>query len=448
MLRVNLPSSPVSAAALLALAVALLSACGAPDRSEVQSAAVPTPARPTASAAPGDLLYIRDGSKGSSERITIIDSISGARERDLPPGVTSPDWSTLYVAEQHDGKTTLRALDLATEQTLRATTIDGAYDLPMITPDSVMGGLSPNGRWLALTARGDRQQTQFVVLDTMFKQQPRQVDLEGYFLFDGLNNGGTSLFLTESLGDDPTAKYQVRRYDLTRGALDPNVIVDKLDGSQIMSGVRQTAVASQSGGWLYSLYLNPAHGPFIHALPINEAEQVGLAFCIDLPTASKNDTAKQSRWSLLMGADTSTLLAVNGALGLVVEYNVRDGAPQMLRTKSLFDAPDAASVLTARSDASASSVAALAPDGKTLYALGQRGLLVIDMQSLALRGRYLPDWALDGIVISPDSARLYAASRAQGKIVRLDPTGGAIAAEVPAAGEPSGLVRVTARIEN
>src|SRR5438093_10810527 len=99
MLRVNLPGRPASAGAMLALAVALLSACGAPDRSAVQSAAVPTPAPPTAAAASGDLLYIRDGSKGGAERLTIIDSISGARERDLPPGVTSPDWSMLYVAE-------------------------------------------------------------------------------------------------------------------------------------------------------------------------------------------------------------------------------------------------------------------------------------------------------------------------------------------------------------
>src|SRR3954470_13086261 len=167
MLKVNISTRAASAAATLALAASLLSACGVADRSAGRSAAAPTPAPPIA-AASGDLLYIPNRVKGEDDRLTIIDSISGARERDLPPGVASPDWSTLYVAEQNAGKTTLRALDLATERTLRETTIDGAYDLPMIRPDSVMGGLSPNGRWLALTARGDRQQTQFVVLDTMF----------------------------------------------------------------------------------------------------------------------------------------------------------------------------------------------------------------------------------------------------------------------------------------
>jgi hypothetical protein len=279
-----------------------------------------------------------------------------------------------------------------------------------------------------------------VVLDTAFNQPLKRIVLEGHFLFDGLNNNGSSLFLTETVGDDPTANYLVRRYDLANGILDPQVIVEKGEEEEPMSGVRQTAVASKAGDWLYSLYLDAAHGPFIHALPIDNPQ---FAFCIDLPADSKDDSAKQSRWSLLLGNDSRTLLAVNGALGLVVEYNVLDGVPQVLRSKSLFDTPDAAGALAAGPDAAASSVAALAPDGKTLYALGQRGLLAINTQALTLRGRFLPDWALDGIAISPDSARLYAASAAQGKLVRLDPSAGTIAAEVPVAGRPGGLVRVS-----
>lgn len=431
-----------SAAAALAMAAALLSACGAPDRSAPQSAAAPTLAPPIVAAPPGDRLYIRDGFKGDAERLTIIDSTSGAREYDLPPGVSSPDWTTLYVVEQNDSKTAVRALDLATGRTLRETAIEGAYSLPMITPDSVMGGLSPDGRWLALTARVGTKQTQFVVLDTAFEQQPKRVYLDGYFLFDGLNTTGTSLFLTEILGDDPAAKYLVRRYDLAQGLLDPKVIVEKGEEDEPMSGVRQTAVASKHGDWLYSLYLDASHGPFIHALPINDPQ---FAFCIDLPKDSKEDMAKQSRWSLLMSADKRTLYAANGALGLVAEYSLSEGVPQMVRTKTLLGTQDETSAIKGRSASPTSSIATLAPDGKTLYALGDRGLLVIDTGDLTLRGRYLPDWSLDGVAISPDSARLYTASAAQGKIVRLDPSVGTIAAEVPAAGQPSGLVRVEGR---
>jgi hypothetical protein len=441
MLREMISNKAASATWALALAAALLSACGASDRSAGPSAAAPTLAAPIAAAPAGDRLYIRDGFKGGDQRLTIIDSASGARERDLPPGLASPDWTTLYVAERNDDKTTLRAFDLATGRALRETTVDGAYDLPMITPNSVMGGLSPDGRWLALTSRATAKRTEFMVFDTAFEQQPRRAVLEGYFLFDGLNNSGSSLFLTEILGDDPSAHYLVRRYDLSQGLLDPNVIVEKGEEDEPMSGVRQTAVASKQGDWLYSLYLDAEHGPFIHALPINDPQ---FAFCIDLPTDAKDDLAKQSRWSLLLSADKRTLYAANGALGLVADYNLGDGVPQMLRTKSLLGMPDAGGDANTPAQPSTNSIAALAPNGNTLYALGQRGLLVIDTQALTLRGRYLPDWSLDGVAVSADSARLYAASAAQGKIVRLDPSAGTIAAEVPAGGRPSGLVRAEA----
>jgi len=420
----------------LMLAALLLGACG--TSANPLTASAPTVAPPAPTPQPGDQLYIRDGFKGDAERLTIVDSASGARKRDLPPGVTSPDWSTLYVATQGGGSTRLQALDIASGQILRETKLDSAYGLPLITPDSVLGGLSPDGRWLALTARTSSKKTQFVVLDTAFKQKPKQANLDGYFFFDGLNNSGTSLFLTESLADDPAAKYYVRRYDLTSGALDPNVIVEKGEGVVPMSGARHTAVASKSGDWLYSLYLDPAHGPFIHALPITE--NVGIAFCIDLPTDNKEDLAKQSRWSLLMGANQRTLYAVNGALGLVVEYSISDGVPQMMRTKALFKVPAKAGDSAAKQPTS--TITALAPDGTTLYTLGDQGLLVIDLKAMALRGRYLADWALDGLAISPDGARLYAASASAGKIMRVDPHAGTIVGEVPADGKPTGVVRV------
>jgi hypothetical protein len=427
---------------LLALVTPLMGGCGTPSQQPpVATAPTLVPIQP---AKLGDQLYIRDGFKDDAQRLTIVDSVSGARERDLPPGVNTPDWTTLYVAEPDGDKTRVRAIDVESGQTLRETMLDGIYILPLITPDSVMGGLSPDGHWLALTARVGAKQTQFVVLDAAFKQQPMRASLDGYFLFDGLNNSGTSLFLTESLGDDPNAKYQVRRYDLARGALDPNVIVDKLDGTKIMSGVRQTAVASKNGDWLYSLYLNPSHGPFIHALPITDSDNSGLAFCIDLPTNNKADLAKQSRWSLVPSADKRTLYAVNGALGLVVQYSVSEGVPQQVQTSTLFDIPTSARAAT-KPSAVTSTVSALSPDGQTLYTIGEQGLLVIDTKDFRLRGRYLGDWKLDGVAISPDGRRLYAASAALGKIVQIDPKVGTIAAEVPTTGRPTGVVRVEAR---
>src|SRR6185436_14444814 len=142
------------APALGALALAaLLGGCGAPDRAAPPSAAAPTVApmiiAPTAAplasapvAAPAavgasDRLYIRDGFKDDEERVTVIDSASGARERELPPGVASPDWATLYTVEQDSGKTRVRALDIQTGQVLRETSLDGGYVFPTVTLDEL-----------------------------------------------------------------------------------------------------------------------------------------------------------------------------------------------------------------------------------------------------------------------------------------------------------------------
>jgi hypothetical protein len=335
----------------------------------------------------------------------------------------------------------VRALDLRSGRILRETTLAGAYALPGITSSGVMGGLSPNGAWLALAATPNHsamKQTAFAVLDTGFEQPPRLVSLDGNFLFDGLNNSGTSLFLTQNLTDDPIDQYLVRRYDLAAGVLDPKVIVEKGEEDEPMSGARHAAVASKGGDWLYSLYLETSHGPFIHALPIDNPQ---FAFCIDLPTVGKEDMTRQSHWALVMSPDQWTLYAVNGSLGLVVEYSLREGVPQLVRTETLFDAPTSAGGPGAPKPDSGAA-AALTPDGKMLFTLGEQGLLAIDTASSALRGRYLADWTLDGVALSPDGARLYVSSAAQGKIVRLNPATGTIAAEVPASGLPSTMVHV------
>ena len=106
-------------AMLAAVGLLVLASCGtAPS---APAAAAPTVAVLAPTAQPGDQLYIYTGAKGDAERLTIVDSVSGARQRDLPPGVAAPDWSTLYVVEQVSGQTRVRALDVASGRALRET---------------------------------------------------------------------------------------------------------------------------------------------------------------------------------------------------------------------------------------------------------------------------------------------------------------------------------------
>ncbi len=438
--------------------VIALTACGAaiptttptvvPTASPIIATTIPTQqaAAPTGAAAAartGDRLFVRDGYGTSGGRLSVIDAASGASLRDLPLGVATADWSTLYVTERGIEQTTVRAFNPQTGQALRETTIMGRFTLPEEGIAGTLRGLSPNGRWLALgsypayavnAANTIDTQSHLAVIDTAFAQQPKYVNLEGNFSFDALSNDGISLYLIETLPRDSTATpglgYKVRLYDLTTGMLQPGVVVDKTAIAQTMSGIQQSSVVSPDGQWVYSLYLNQAKGPFIHALNLNGR----YAFCIFLPTTGKEDGEKQMHWSLAQTPDGRGLYAVNGALGIVADVDTAQLTVRRTATLPMMAASQPSIVARienwARPSASAKGIltgsAALAPDGQTLFVTAAHGLFVVNTRDLTVRERLLSDMSLDSVVISPDGTRLYAVSSENGKMLWLDPTSSAM----------------------
>ena len=107
-----------------------------------------------------------------------------------------------------------------------------------------------------------------------------RLTLDGDFSFDALSPDGRTMYLIHyPQPRDPTA-YEVRAYDLRRGGLLPDPIVDPDEPGEEMAGWPQTRSLSPDGRWAYTLYL-PAerdHLPFIHALDTER----GTAVCIDL----------------------------------------------------------------------------------------------------------------------------------------------------------------------
>ena len=459
-------------AAVPAIAILVLAGCGTPAQ-PVQPAAGPQAAATVVQAAPvlptstpaleetaapaqaGDRLYVRDGYAGGRERIVVVHTASGTRERELPPGMPAPDWSVLYTVEHADGRTIVRTIEMATGHPARETVLDGNYILPAIGLDGLAGGLSANGAWLALMAlpspadlqayKRDRNwQSRFAVLDTAFATPPRHVELKGNFWFDALSDNGAALYLIENLPPEEPEQYQVRRYDLAAGALNPNIVADKTTGVRVMQGVRQTAVPAPNGQWLYSLYLNHHHGPFIHALNLD-----GFAVCIDLPKTGKEEWEKQLFWSLVRTRDGSKVYAANGALGLVAELDtaqlkVRRTAALPLPAASANPLTTLARRLVPAAEAKRIPIGgmALSPDEQTLYTLGEKGLLAINTSDFSLRGRYLDDWTIDSVALSPDGARLYAVSAERGTIVRLDAATGTRQTIVTGVDRPWGVLRV------
>ena len=434
---------------LVALAALSLQSCGdgtatAPPKHTAQVATL-APATPTA-APIADRLFVRDGYGSSRALLRVVGGAAPLPEA-MPLGAISPDWSLMYTARHYTSNggnaTILRVLDLHTGAVVRETTLVGLYELPSVGIGEAPGGLSPDGRWLTLQGSGnDRQRSSLAVLDTAFAHPLRTLELDGRFEFDALANNGAALYLTEYPVPSAEDRYQVRRYDLTAGVLDPTPVAIKGEGTQ-MSGIRRMALPSGDGNWLYSLYVNDGHA-FIHALNLPN----GFAICLDLE--GQGDFDQQVLWSLAMGGD-GTLYAANGALGEVATVVLREDIPQLTRSVKLPTAPEAslseqvASWLVPVAAAKRVVVggAALSPDGRTLFALAERGLLAIDTKTLSLRARLAADTPLDSVALSADGARLYAVSAERGVILQLDPSNGATLSEVKGASQPWGVLHVT-----
>jgi hypothetical protein len=126
------PSPPVTQAAPAALA-ATGTATGAI-------------ASPTVS---GDRLYLLDAD-ARGNHILVLDAITGAVERTLPTGVPTIVWRTLYAAEQADGRTTIRAIEVGTGATLREMTLEGRFTLPYVGTGLTRIGLSRDSQTLVL----------------------------------------------------------------------------------------------------------------------------------------------------------------------------------------------------------------------------------------------------------------------------------------------------------
>lgn len=374
----------------------------------------------------GDKLY-EAVSTNSAQQVSVIDSRSHATERRLPLGAPSRDWAHLYSISG----TSLTDTDPQTGATLSTMALPGRYQLPPATFSGVPGGTSPGGGWLVVEAfdqgsSGVPSTSHMLVIDTTASKVVHRVNLAGYFRFDAISDDGRGLYLIQYLNGK---EYFVRLYDVQLGRLTDNIVVDKSNGEQSMTGVRLSGVASPDGHWLYSMYVRENDGPFIHALSLDGP----YAFCLDLAGHGYATNAAEKQWSLAMNRSGSRLYAVNGATGTIAEVDTSNQyQPQIARTVSI---PTSAS-------AGAGFGAVLSPDGKTLVTASGSGIAWVDTARLTVRMTSLSDWHVSGLGISPDGRTIYAV-RDSGAIAVVAMASGSVTATFdPAAGQPLALMRV------
>ena len=374
----------------------------------------------------GDKLY-EAVSLQSSQVVSVIDSRSHTSDRRLPMGVPTNDWKHLYSIVSNS----LVDTDPQTGATVSTMPLGGAYQLPAATANGVPGGLSPNGRWLVVES-GDSAQTHLLVIDATTSKVRRKIDLGGYFQFDAVSNDGDRLYLIQHLNG---REYYVRLYDVIGGRLDENIVVDKSDGNQAMTGLRLSGIATADGHWLFSMYVRSQDNPFIHALSLDGP----FAFCLDLPGGGYTNNESEKQWSLAMTQDGSRLYAANPSTGMVAEIsNGANGAPSILRTARF------AAASPAPPTKSHANAAVLSKDGAQLVVAGSAGIAWIDTSMLRIRAHTLSGWDVSTVGLSPDGQTLYAVND-QGRIAEVSLSSAAVLAEFdPREGQPMAIMRVAA----
>jgi hypothetical protein len=225
-------------------------------------------------------------------------------------GVSAPGGNLNYVAVRVGHDTLLQRIRRADGFVERSRRIVGSFGIPGAAYDGTATGLSANERTLVLAAMGrPSARTRLLVLDARPLRPRSQVVLPGYFTVDAISPSGRWLYLIHyrSVGNND---YEVRAYDLERGRLMTEPIVDPREPDEKMQGFPITRTASPDGRWAYTLYANPDGAPFIHALDTEGR----TAACIDLDDVTLED-ASDAR--LVLAGGTLRVDGTAGPLALV-----------------------------------------------------------------------------------------------------------------------------------
>ena len=225
-------------------------------------------------------------------------AVASARADGLPvlgvdvssSGVATADGAR-YVTMASGGRTVVARVAAAGGRLLVWRSLPGTFTIPAVAYDGSAGGLSADGKTLALIEPRQsfpRAQTRFLILGRGLAVR-RQVTLRGDFSFDAVSPDGAWLYLIHyTSAQDPT-RYLVQRYDLRDGRLSAAPVVDPSQPGEKMRGNPLTRATSADGRWAYTLYDGGGATPFVHALDT----VAGSAHCIDLEVlSSKTDLSR------------------------------------------------------------------------------------------------------------------------------------------------------------
>jgi hypothetical protein len=188
---------------------------------------------------------------------------------------------TRYVTLPAEKGTVVAAVDPVGGQVLRSRYLPGRFTVPVVAYDGSASGLAADGLTLVLIrprVAFPRRTTTFAVLGTERLRLQDEFTLRGDFSFDAVSPDGRWLYLVQYLSKRDPSRYLVRLYDLRRGRLLPDPIIDPREVGDVMRGMPVTRASSPDGRFAYTLYDGAGEHPFVHALDTVAKN----ARCIDL----------------------------------------------------------------------------------------------------------------------------------------------------------------------
>jgi DNA-binding beta-propeller fold protein YncE len=390
----------------------LLVACGTQALAPRESTPIASPSvSPPGTNASNDVVHLRMPGSAGTGSIVAIDARTGTKLREIQDGVFSADASRLYWAESVSGatQTVVHTTEFATGKELRSFTIDAGYHT--VYADNAPAGLSSDGRLLVVWGgepyklNGDWI-TRFGVVDLREGTLVSRVELGGQstFGYTGIAPDGSKLYLTQF--GEGTIRQRV--FDLRANTLLPDVALG-IEKDLRALGFRGSPLASADGRRIFTLNsIQGATSTFVLGLDV----ATGRAFRVVLPDQHTTDWEKELLWSLALSPDGRALYALNPALGVVNEIDVeREAVRRTGRLAMQADRPPALAQLffpIAEAKRYLRTGALVSPDGRAIYVIGDKGLLVIDTATLAVRDSWSPDEMFGSLALSPDGARLYA----------------------------------------
>jgi hypothetical protein len=226
-------------------------------------------------------------------------------------GVVSSDGASRFVTlAVGAGHTVIQRLNLQTGEVARYRMLPGQWSIPAVAYDGTGSGLSSDGRTLVVIrnrTRFPQPRTYLAVVDPVRLRIERPLTLRGDFSFDAISPDGSTIYLINYLSSRDPTKYAVRAFDLARGELLPDAIVDPHEPGEKMGGLPITRAMSPDGRWAYTLYAGSDH-PFVHALDTSGR----TARCIDVDALAARQDLFSVRMKMAPGGGRLTISSKAG----------------------------------------------------------------------------------------------------------------------------------------